>query len=105
MLLTAGFKLSIVTVNTLCLIGNEFPSRTDESREVNVTVIASITILGIIASVLVCIFIIVIIILAKAKHKIEQELMQTKANALYEEIPQQIDSTKNVAYISTNVNN
>ena len=66
-------------------------------------VIVPITILGITIGVLICIFIVVVTVLTRAKYKIGQELMQSKANAVYDEIgiPQQIDSTKNVAYISS----
>ena len=65
--------------------------------------IVSVSILGITISVLICIFIVVITVLIRAKRRIEQELMQSKANAVYDEIgmPQHIDSTRNVSYVSS----
>ena len=61
----------------------------------------SITFLGLTISIIVCVFIIVVTVLARAKHKIQQELEQFKEHhVLYDEIelPEQIE---NVAYVST----
>ena len=59
---------------------------------------------GFVLIALVISFVIVLIILIRAKSKLQDELRQSQASALYDEIgvpPSIIDSTKNVAYTST----
>ena len=60
--------------------------------------------MGLIIAAVIAIFIVITFILVRAKSKVQEELKQCKACALYDEIgipPSVIDSSKNVAYIST----
>lgn len=66
------------------------------------TLVATITSLGLIIFIMLTIFITVIVIMARMKAKLQTELRQVKSNVLYDEIglPPSIDSSlaKNIAY-------
>ena len=60
--------------------------------------------MGLVIAAIIVIFTVITFILVRAKSKVQEELKQCKACALYDEIgipPSVIDSSKNVAYIST----
>ena len=61
--------------------------------------------MGLVIAAIIVIFTVITFVLVRAKSKVQEELKQCKACALYDEIgipPSVIDSSKNVAYISTN---
>ena len=63
-----------------------------------------ISLLGFTLVVAAVIFTIALICVLRAKAKIQEELQQARATAVYEEIgipPSTIDSSKNIAYMST----
>ena len=60
--------------------------------------------MGFVIAAIIATFAIITFILIRAKSKVQEELKQCKASALYDEIgmpPSVIDSSKNVAYIPT----
>ena len=64
----------------------------------------SVGLMGLVIAAIIATFAIITFILIRAKSKVQEELKQCKACALYDEIgmpPSVIDSSKNVAYIST----
>ena len=64
----------------------------------------SVGLMGLVIAAIIATFAIITFILTRAKSKVQGELKQCKASALYDEIgmpPSVIDSSKNVAYIPT----
>ncbi len=64
----------------------------------------SVGLMGLVIGAVVVTFTVVTFILVRAKSKVQEELKQCRACALYDEIgipPSVIDSNKNVAYISS----
>ena len=64
----------------------------------------SVGLVGLVIAAMVVTFTVIMFILVRAKSKVQEELKQSKACALYDEIgipPSVIDSNKNVAYVST----
>ena len=64
----------------------------------------SIGLMGLVIAAVIVTFTIITLILVRAKSKVQEELRRCKAFALYDEVgtpPLVIDSSKNVAYVST----
>ena len=64
----------------------------------------SVGLMGLVIAAMVVTFTVITFILVRARSKVQEELKQSKACALYDEIgtpPSVIDSNKNVAYVST----
>ena len=74
------------------------------SNKVDIWPFLSISLMGLVIAAVIATFTIITLILVREKSKVQEELKRCKACALYDEIgtpPSVIDSSKNVAYVST----